>query len=251
MHIALDAVRGSRVRVCEDAPVGEVRLVVGPEDGVGVDGRGAGVQAGAVAVDEVRVGDVDGVFARGECNAVWPAEAVGDDADVACGGIEAVDVLRELRFRAEALLVAVDGIREPDGAVGVHDDVVGRVEGPAVVVVEEGGCFMGALGFHVDKAGGFAQGTLRAEDEAVAVVGPAIGHVVAFWAADFVAGEVGGGEEFDFGDDDGFVVGGDGVGGLVGDLVGGDEEGVCRRVEDAGFVKVGGARVGYEEGEGW
>ena len=97
-----------------------------------------------------------------------------------------------------------------------------------------------------------------AEDEAVAVVGPAVGHVVSLRAADFVAGEVCRGEEFDFGDDDCFVAGCDGVRGGVFELVGGYEEGVCRGVEDAGFVKVGSAvvfdealegRVGPEDGE--
>ena len=102
---------------------------------------------------------------------------------------------------------------------------------------------MGAFGFHVDEACGFAERALRAEDEAVAVVSAAIGHVVAFWAADLVAGEVGGGEEFEFGDYDCFLGGGDGVRGGVVDLVRGDEEGVCRGVEDAGFVEVGGAGV--------
>lgn len=85
---------------------------------------------------------------------------------------------------------------------------------------------MRAFRFHVDEAGGFAEGALGAEDEAVAVVGAAVGHEVALGTADFVAGEVGGGEEFEFGDYDGFMGGGDGVGGGVGDLVRGDEEGV-------------------------
>ena len=97
---------------------------------------------------------------------------------------------------------------------------------------------MGAFGFHVDEACGFAEGALRAEDEAVAVVGAAVGHVVAFGAADLVAGEVGGAEEFEFGDYDCFMGGGDGVGGVVGDLIRGDEEGVGWGVEDAGFVEV-------------
>lgn len=249
MDIALDAVRGARVGVREDAPVGEIGLVVGPEDGVGVDGRGAGVQAGAVTVDEVRVGDVDRVLPRSERDAVRPAEAVGDDADVAGGRVEAVDVLGQLRFGPEALLVAVDRVGEPDGTVGVDDDVVGGVEGPPVVIVEKGRRLVGALGFHVDEAGGFAQGALRTEDQAIAVIGPAVGHEVALGAADFVTGEVGGGEEFDLGDDDGLVLGGDGVGGLVGDLIGCDEEGICGRVKDASFVEVRGARVGDEGGE--
>ncbi len=86
-------------------------------------------------VDAIGVGDVEGVFVGGESDAVWAAEVVGDGADVACGRVEAVDELGELGFGPEALLVAVDGVGEPDGAVGVDDDVVGGVEGAGVVVV--------------------------------------------------------------------------------------------------------------------
>ena len=110
---------------------------------------------------------------------------------------------------------------------------------------------MRALGFHVDETRRFAEGALGAEDEAFAEVCAAVGHEVAFWTADFVAREVGGAEEFDFGNEDGLVLSGDGVRGRVGDLVGGDEEGVCGSMEDAGFVEVGGSWVGDEEGEGW
>ena len=195
------------------------------DEGEGVDGGcarwgggGWGGEGGG-AVDGIGVGDVDGIFVGGESYAIWSSERVCDGADVACSRVEAVDKLGELGFRAEALFVAVDGVGEPDGAVGVDGDVVGGVEGAGVVVVEEGGGFVGAFGFHVGESRWFAEGALGAEDEAVAVVGAAVGHVVAFGAADFVAGEVGGGEEFEFGDYDGFMGGGDGVRGGVGDLV--------------------------------
>lgn len=128
--IALDAIRGAVVGVREQAAVGEVRLgVVLPEDGEGVDGGGALGVGAAVAVDEVRVGDVDGFFGGREANAVWAAEAVGHDPDVARFGHEAVHVLGELGFGPETLFVAVDGVGEPDGAVGGDHDVVGGVEG--------------------------------------------------------------------------------------------------------------------------
>lgn len=249
VDVALDAVRGARVGVGEDAAVGKERLVARPEDGEGVDSRGAGVRARAVAVDVVRVSDVERVFVRSKGDAVGAAEAVGDDADVTRARVEAVDVLGQLRLGPEALLVAVDGVGEPDAAVRVDDDVVGRVEGSAVVVVEEGSSLVRALGFHVDETAGLAQRALCAEDETVAVVSPAVGHVVALGAADLVAGEVAWGEELDFGDDDGLVVSGDSVGRGVGNLIRGDEECVCRGVEDAGFVEVGGPRVGDEAGE--
>ena len=88
-----------------------------------------------MAVDAIGVSDVEGVKVGREGDAVGAAEAVCDGADVACQGVEAVDELGELRFGPEALLVAVDGVGEPDGAVVVDDDVVGGVEGAGVVVV--------------------------------------------------------------------------------------------------------------------
>lgn len=91
---------------------------------------------------------------------------------------------------------------------------------------------------------------MSAEDEAVAVVGAAISHVVAFRAADFVAGEVCGGEKFYFCNDDCFVAGCDGVGGGIGELVGGHEERVCGGVEDPCFVEIGGPGVFDEALEG-
>lgn len=250
VHIAFDAVRRARVRVCKDPSIGQVRLIVGPVHRIRVHGGGPRMDLGAVAVDDVRVGDVACFLVGCEADAVRPTEAVSHDPDVAGGRVEAVDVLRELGFRAEALLVAVDRVGEPDGTVRVDDDVVGGVERAAVVVVHERGGFVGAFGFHVDETGRLAEGALGAEDDAVAEIGAAIGHVVAFRTADFVAGEVVRGEELDLGDDDCFVRGGDGVGGGVRDLVGGDEEGVGGWMEDACFVEVRSSRVGDEEGKG-
>ena len=113
------------------------------------------------------------------------------------------------------MLVAVDGVGEPDAAVGVDDYIVGGIERTGVVVVEQGGGFVGSFGFHVDEAGRFAERSLGTEDYSVAVVGAAVGHVVSFRTADLIPGEVHWGEELDFGDDDGFVVGGNGVGGRI------------------------------------
>ena len=221
-----------------------------PEYRISVNGGSAPVIGRAVAVDEVRVCDVDCGFVGREAEAVRSSEAVGHDPYVTCRRVESVDQLGQLGFRAETLFVAVDGIGEPDRAVRVHDYVVGGVEGAGVVVVEEGGGFVGAFGFHVDEAGGFAEGALGAEDEAVAVIGAAVGHVVAFGAAYFVAGEVCGGEEFYFCDDYCFVAGGDGVWGIVRKLVGGYKESVCGRVENASLVEVGGPIVFDEALEG-
>ena len=158
-------------------------------------------------MDVVRVRDVAGVFVRREADAVGTAESIRHDTDIPRRGVESVDQLRQLRFRPETLVVAVDRVREPDGAVGMHDDVVGGVEGAGVVVVQQGRGLVRTLGFHVDQAGRFAKGALGAQDQPVAIVGGAIGHIIALGTADFVAGEVGGREELDFGDDNGLIAG--------------------------------------------
>lgn len=122
---------------------------------------------------DISVSHVQSVFVRGKAQAVWPAEGVGYHPDVPRGRFKAVDELGQLRARAEAVIIAVDGIGEPDGAIGMDDHVRGAVEGPAVVVVEEGDGLVGSFRFHVDKSAGFTEGALRAEDQAFAVVGPA------------------------------------------------------------------------------
>lgn len=245
--IALQAIGRARIGIAEDALVGQEGGVVLPHDRVGVHRGGAAVIGRAIPVHQVGVADVDGVFVRREGQARRSAEPIGHHPDIARDRVEAVDQLGQLRLRAEAALVAVDGVGEPDGSIGVDDHVVGAVEGTGVVVVQQGDGLVRALGFHVDQAGGFAQGALSAEDEAIAVVGAATGHVVALGASDLIACKVGGGEKLDFGDDDGFLASGHGVRGGVFNLIGGEEEGVGGWVEDASFVEVGGPRVVDEE----
>ena len=177
-------------------------------------------------MDEVGVGDVDGHFVGREADTVRSTEAIGNHTDVPGGRIEPVNLLRELRLGPKSLFVAVDGIREPDGAIGMDDYIVGGIKRTGVVVIYQGSGFVRSLGFHVDETCGFIQGTLSAEDETVTVIRAAIGHVVSFRTANFVAGKVYWGVEFDFCNDD-FLVGGcDCVRGVVGHLVGGYEEGV-------------------------
>lgn len=250
MDIAFNPIRRTRVRVGKHPPISQIRLIASPENRVSVHRRRTSRVPRAIPVNKVRVRDIKCSLIRRKAQPVRSPEPIGHDTDIARRGIEPIYMLRELWFGPKPLFIAVNGIGEPDRAVRMDDDVVGGVEGPAVVVVEQGGGFVRAFGFHVDEAARFAEGALRAEDEAVAVVRAAVSHVVALRAADFVAGEVCWGEEFDFGHDDGFVLRGDGVGGWVGDLVGGDEEGVCGGVKDAGFVEVGGSGVGDQDGEG-
>lgn len=246
-HVALDPVRGACVGVGEHAPVGQVWLVMFPEDGEGVDGGSATRFAGMVAMEQVGVGDVNGVFARGETEAAGAAEAVGDNPDVPRGGVKAVDLLRELGLGPESMLVAIDGIGEPDRAVGGHDDVAGGIKRPGMVIVEERDRLVWPLGFHVDQPGGFLQRALGAQDQPVAIIRAATGHEISFRTSDLVAGEIGWREEFDFGDDDGFVMGGDRVGRCIRKLVRGDEQGVGVWMEDARFVEKRGAWIMDQE----
>lgn len=100
-----------------------------------VDSRCATGIRVAVAVDIVSVGDVARHLIWAKTYAIRPSKAVGHNADIARVGVEAVHVLRQLGFGSEALLVAVNGVCEPDGAIGVDNDVVGGVEWTGVVVV--------------------------------------------------------------------------------------------------------------------
>lgn len=81
-------------------------------------------------MDLVCVGDVGIVFGWGEADAIGATEAVSHDANVARRWVKAVHLLGKLGFGPEALLVAIDGVGEPDGTVRVYDHVVWRVERP-------------------------------------------------------------------------------------------------------------------------
>ena len=218
-----------------------------PHDCVGVDGGCAAVVLCAIPVDEIRIGDIEGILIGGESDTIGSPEPISYDSDVTGRRVEAVDLLGQLWFRTETLLEAVDRVGEPDTAVRVDDDVVGGVEGAGVVVVEEGVGFVGSLGFHVDEARGLAKTALRAEDDALPVIGAAIGHVVALWEADLVAAEVCGREELHLRDHDRLVAGGHCLRGAVFELIRRDEERICRWVENAGFVEVWAPWVVYQQ----
>ena len=116
--VALDPVGGARVRVGEDALVRQEGGRVLPVEAEGVDRRGAAVvRRRAVPVDEVGVRDVEGRFVGREGEPVGAAESIGHHADVPRARLEAVDLLRQLRPRAEPLLKTVDWVGEPDTSV--------------------------------------------------------------------------------------------------------------------------------------
>lgn len=88
---------------------------------------------------------------------------------------------------------------------------------------------------------------MRADYEAIAVIGTPIGHVIALRTSYLVAREIGRRKEFNLCDDDCLVAGGDGVWRGVFKLVGGYEERVAWRMKDASFMEIRSAGVVYQE----
>lgn len=83
-----------------------------------------------------RVADIQRAFVRGEAQAGGAVEPVRHDAHVARSGVEAVHVLRQGGFGAEAVSVAGGRVGEPEAVVRVRDDGVRGVEGARVEVRE-------------------------------------------------------------------------------------------------------------------
>lgn len=245
IHVTLDAVRHAGISVCEYPPVDEkwrLRYVV-VEQGVGVDsGCFRGIEA-AVAVDGVRVGDVKGLFVWRKCYTIWAAKTVCYGPNVACRWHKAVDVLGKTRFGPKSLLIAINGICEPNRAVGVDHNVIRRVERTRMIVVDEGTGPMWSLGFHVYKTRRFVQRSLSAQDETVPVIRAPIGHVVALWTPNLVAREVRRREELDASHDNGLIGGGYCIRGWVGNLIGRDEESIGFWEENARFMEKRGALI--------
>ena len=238
MDVALDPIGGPGIDVGEDTPVCQEGLVLFPEHAVGIYCRCTAIVLRTIAMYEICIGDVDGVFVRRKADSIRPSEAVRHHSNVAGSWVKAVNELRQLRFWSKALLVSIDWVGEPDSAVGMHDHIVWRIEWTRMVVVEQRGGFVWSLSLHIDKPGRLPQRTLGAEYQTVAVVCPAIGHVIAFRTTDFVPGKVGWREKFDFCNHDRLVMGADSIRRRVADLVGGHEEGIGRRVEYAGLMEV-------------
>ena len=88
------------------------------------------------------VGNVHLFVVRAEAEAVTLGETVCYTPNLACRGLESVDLARELWRWAEGLFVAVRRVGEPEVVVGMVDyDIVQAVERAAVKVVEDSlGC---------------------------------------------------------------------------------------------------------------
>ncbi len=55
------------------------------------------------------------------------------------------------------MFISVDWIREPDRAVRMDNDIIRGVEWARMIIIEEGGGFVGPFGFHIYKARWFAK----------------------------------------------------------------------------------------------
>ncbi len=129
-HIHAKAVRRARPGVDQHAVLAQCRAIRG--NGEGAHGARAG--AGFNYIQHPLV--------RRERKAVRPVHRVGDDRDRACHAVDAVDASGELLRRALALVVAGDAERrvgEPDRAVRLHHQVVGRVQPLALETVGQHG----------------------------------------------------------------------------------------------------------------
>ena len=134
-NVALDAVRSARVGIGKDPSIGKERRLVFPVDTISVDCCWAPVISVSVTMNEVGIGYVNGAFIRRETKTIRSAKPIRYDTYIAGGRVEAVDELGQDWLRAETLLVTVDGICEPDRAVGVYNHVIWGIEGPRMVVV--------------------------------------------------------------------------------------------------------------------
>lgn len=83
-------------------------------------------------MNPIRIRDVARPLIRAEANPIRPPEPVRHRPNPPRRRVEAVDLVRQLGRRADALFSAVRGVGEPDAAVRVDDDVVGGVEGAGV-----------------------------------------------------------------------------------------------------------------------
>lgn len=116
--------------------------------------------------------DVQGLFVRGEAQAVGAGEVVDHPGDFPALAVDAVDSVGLGRgdFVAFVVVAGLKGrVAEPDRAVAFADDVVGGVEGFAVEAVGQHGD--GAVVFRPGDAPAFAgRGRTFADDEAALAI---------------------------------------------------------------------------------
>ncbi|GJE46312.1 hypothetical protein AEGHOMDF_5515 [Methylobacterium soli] len=127
--VAAKAVGEARRDRVEDAAVSQTLLLHGEDPDV-LHRIGHELQAA--------LGDVEERFVGREAEAVRSREIVGHDREGAVARIEPVDRGGQLGFLLATLVIRLDAvgrIREPDRAVGLADEVVGRVQALAAIAV--------------------------------------------------------------------------------------------------------------------
>lgn len=91
---------------------------------------------GGGGVNEVGVANIYRFFPGGETDSIRSAESICHNTNVARSRIESIYMLGQLGFRSKALFVAVDWVREPNRSIRVNDDVIGRIEGARMIIVQ-------------------------------------------------------------------------------------------------------------------
>src|SRR6185437_15540828 len=161
VDVATHAVRRARAGIDEHPLVGNRRAI-----GRDIVGEDLAVRHAA------RFHDIKNLLIRRKAQAVRPEHAFGDDGGLAGLAIDPVDIEVDLGLGLVALVIAEQSeyrIGKPDRAVGLHHDVVGRVQPLAVEGIHQ----------HRDRtvifgAGDAAAAVLAGDQASLAVAGVAV-----------------------------------------------------------------------------
>src|SRR5208282_360820 len=132
VHIAANAIRVAGRHIHKHAAILEVRAI---DDIIDADLVRVVGMFGDTGID-----DVEKFFVGRKADAVGLVHVGGNDSDVACFGIEAVDNGGKFEGGFVALVIghdAVTGVGEPDCAVGMNGEIVGSVELFALIAVHQ------------------------------------------------------------------------------------------------------------------
>ena len=92
------------------------------------------------AMRDAAIDDIEQRLVGRKGEAVRADEVVGDNGGLPARGIEPIHMPRQFRIRRVAFVGTIDAVArigEPDRAVGGHDDVVRRIQAPALVAVHQ------------------------------------------------------------------------------------------------------------------
>lgn len=116
------------------------------------------------------------LFIGRKAKPIWSAKAVGNHSDFSRGGIEAVDLARQLRLWTKTLFEAIDRIGEPEGTIRMHHDIIETAKSPPVIRGEQCLCRIWRASFHQRQLRRSFHGALIAEEHATVVIETAIAH---------------------------------------------------------------------------